>query len=176
MTNQDRAAVDRLLQMYASYKQMALGLSDLSQQVAKQKLLGGRDKVLEQEFQKKTDALQTLSNEMTFANPVVWIMYKRLAYEDEPQPIKTYHDFRLHCAKPGYICTNRYIFLNRYLASSGLPELSDHSAYPDEKDVREILEDNAFINAIKNTDFQTQWDAHEYHKIDNRVAKWENFA
>ena len=75
---------------------------------------------------------QQLSDAMTFDTPLVWVMYKFEAYQDETQPIRTMHDFRLHCSKPGYICTKRFIFLNAHLCINGQRPLTDSEQYPDE--------------------------------------------
>ena len=124
-TNSARAAVDKLLDMYDEYKALTVKIAAAERHLALAKL---KNSDVEQ-VQTKLDGLrrdqQQLSDTMTFDTPLVWVMYKFEAYQDEAQPIRTMHDFRLHCSKPGYICTKRFIFLNAHLCSNGQCSLID---------------------------------------------------
>lgn len=109
---------------------------------------------------------------MTFDTPLIWAMYKYEAYASEPQPIKTVHDFRQHCSKPGYICTKRFLFTDKFLGESGLSQLADVKAYPNHAELtticgilRELQADEAFMGWRREC---------EYYKIDGCVAKWRN--
>ncbi len=118
--------------------------------------------------------MQTLSDAMTFDTPRIWIEYKYRAYADEPQPITTMHDLRLHCSKPGYICTARYTFLNDELTQAGEPPLSDRAAYPDSMDIGALLE-SPRLDALSDETFAA-WRQHEYHRdAEGRVAKWQSY-
>lgn len=117
--------------------------------------------------------LRRISDEMTFANPVVWMMYKFKAYAGTSQAITDMADFRKHCSKPGYICTKRYKFLNQQLQQRGV-DLDDLSAYPDDMSLEKAYKIPAILALAQNEDFMTQWNRYEYHLDNGRVAKWEN--
>src|SRR5579864_2288935 len=56
---------------------------------------------------KKLD-LKRISDEMSFANPLIWMMYKDLAYKGASNEISTFGAFKQHCSPEGYICTKRF--------------------------------------------------------------------
>lgn len=172
----NRNLVDGLIEMYARYKELSANLAQLSEKLAKQKAAGNQDDVLKLEHERLTQELQDLSDSMTFANPIVWMMYKYEAYMGEAQPILNMHDFRLHCSKPGYICTNRFIFLNEQLARLDYALMSDTDHYPDDMSLKEAFETAEIVRISDDADFRELWDRHEYHKDGSRVAKWEDFT
>ena len=102
------------------------------------------------------------------------MVYKFEAYQDETQPIRTMHDFRLHCSKPGYICTKRFIFLNAHLCSNGQRSLIDSKKYPDEMLLSEIFPLLGEIEQDKA--FLSSWRAHEYYQEDGAIRKWQNYT
>lgn len=171
----NREEVDALLEMYQRYKVLLAEQSAASSRLAKAKLLKRDYEAIESEYREITTALQDLSDAMTFANPSIWMAYKYEAYRDESQPIRTMHDFRVHCSKPGYICTKRFIFLNDWLTETGNAPLADQKSYPDD-----MLLDAAYESKVMNavsTDpaFLERWAQHEYHHETGRVAKWANY-
>ena len=101
-------------------------------------------------------------------------MYKFEAYQDETQPIRTMHDFRLHCSKPGYICTKRFIFLNAHLCSNGQRPLTDSKKYPYEMLLSEIFPLLGEIEQDKA--FLSSWRAYEYYQEDGAIKKWQNYT
>lgn len=170
-----RADVDKLLGMYAEYKSTVAQQEDTARQLAKAKLKGSPTEQLQKAYTALSQQTQAISDTMTFATPLVWALYKFEAYAGEAQPISTMQDFRVHCSKPGYICTKRFIFVNQALNEKGLPTLADSKAYPDTESLtvafaslQELSEDD--------TDFMKSWELHEYYKQGGKVAKWENFT
>lgn len=117
--------------------------------------------------------LQRISDEMTFTNPVVWMMYKFKAYAGTSQAITDMADFRKHCSKPGYICTKRYRFLNQQLHQYGI-DLNDSTKYPDDMSLEQAYGLPALVALAQNDDFMVQWNRYEYNLDNDRVAKWEN--
>ena len=173
-TNSARAAVDKLLRMYDDYKTLAAKITAAERRLALAKL---KNSDVEQ-VQTKLDGLrrdqQQLSDTMTFDTPLIWVMYKFEAYQDEAQPIQTMHDFRLHCSKPGYICTKRFIFLNAHLCSNGQCPLTDGEQYPDEMLLSEIF---PLLGEIGQDEvFMSNWRAHEYYQEDGAIKKWQNYT
>lgn len=174
MMNGARAAVDRLLSMYDEYKTLIAKIAATERRLALAKL---RNSDIEQ-VQTELDILrrdqQQLSDTMTFDTPLIWVMYKFEAYQDEAQPIRTMHDFRLHCSKPGYICTKRFIFLNAHLCSNGQRPLTDSEQYPDEMLLSEIF---PLLGEIEQDEaFLSSWRSHEYYQEDGAIKKWQNYT
>ena len=130
MTNNARAAVDRLLDMYDEYETLTAKIAAAERRLALAKLKNSDVEQIRIELDDLRRDQQRLSDGMTFDTPLVWVMYKFEAYKDEAQPIRTMHDFRLHCSKPGYICTKRFIFLNAHLCSNGQRPLTDSKNIP----------------------------------------------
>lgn len=172
-TNSARAAVDRLLDMYDEYKTLAAKITAAERRLALAKLRDSGVKQIQIELDDLRHSQQRLSDTMTFDTPLIWVMYKFEAYQDEAQPIRTMHDFRLHCSKPGYICTKRFIFLNAHLCSNGQRPLTDSKKYPDEMLLSEIFPLLSEIERDKN--FLSNWRAHEYYQEDGATKKWQDY-
>ena len=99
-------------------------------------------------------------------------MYKFEAYADEPQPIRTLHDLRMHCARPGYICMKRFRFLNDYLRDKGEPTLDDRTQYPDGMLISQVF---SRIEAVEGDPaFMQGWQQHEYYRENGIVKKWHD--
>ncbi|TWP14098.1 hypothetical protein EUA75_03290 [TM7 phylum sp. oral taxon 353] len=173
-TNSARAAVDRLLSMYDEYKTLAAKITAAERHLALAKLKNSGVEQIQIELDDLRRDQQQLSDDMTFDTPLIWVMYKFEAYQDEAQPIRTMHDFRLHCSKPGYICTKRFIFLNAHLCSNGQRPLIDSKKYPDEMLLREIF---PLLGEIEQDEaFLSSWRAHEYYQEHGAIKKWQNYT
>lgn len=171
--NKARTAVDKLLNMYDEYKTLAAEITAAERRVALVRLKNGDIKQAKAELDSLRQNQQQLSDAMTFDTPLIWAMYKFEAYKDEAQPIRTMHDFRLHCSKPGYICTKRFLFLNAYLCNKKQNPLTDNQTYPDD-----MLLDNIFslLDEIEqDAKFLSSWRAHEYYQEDGAARKWQNY-
>ena len=173
-TNSARAAVDKLLDMYDEYKTLTVKIAAVERRLALAKLKNGDVEQIRIELDNLRHSQQRLSDTMTFDTPLVWVMYKFEAYQDEAQPIQTMHDFRLHCSKPGYICTKRFIFLNAHLCSNGQRPLADSEQYSDEMLLSEIFPLLSEIERDKN--FLSNWRAYEYYQEDGAIKKWQNYT
>ncbi len=164
-------SLEELLAMYRRYKVINEQAQRTGRQLARAKLRQSVDPELVDSYDTLHSELQALSDDMRFSGPSLWIRYKFEAYVDEAQPIRTMHDFRLHCGKPGYICTARYAFLEAELERLGEPSLSDKAAYPDERDLMHVLDSGVF-DVLGDT-FLRAWRRHEYFRDDTgAVAKW----
>ena len=172
--NSARAAVDRLLDMYDDYKTLVAKITAAERRLALARLKNSGVEQIRIELDNLLHSQQQLSDDMTFDTPLIWVMYKFEAYQDEAQPIRTMHDFRLHCSKPGYICTKRFIFLNAYLCSNGQRPLTNSEQYPDEMLLREIF---PLLGEIEQDEvFMSSWRAHEYYQEDGAIKKWQNYT
>ena len=173
-TNSARVAVDKLLDMYDEYKTLTAKIAAAERRLALAKLKNGDVEQIRIELDDLRHSQQQLSDDMTFGTPLVWVMYKFEAYQDEAQPIRTMHDFRLHCSKPGYICTKRFIFLNAHLRSNGQRSLIDSKKYPDEMLLSEIF---PLLGEIEQDEaFLSSWRVHEYYQEDGAIKKWQDYT
>ncbi len=170
-----REEVDSLIQAYGEYKRLLQDEADISMKLAKQKIVGTVEPRLLGLHKKTKQALQAVSNSMTFSNPFVWIMYKFEAYKDEAQPIRTMRDFRVHCSKNGDICAKRFAFINEQLVSRKLVPLTDTSYYKDDISLDTLLEEQGIQEIAENPAFMALWGSYEYHEIANQPAKWQNY-
>lgn len=173
-TNSARATVDRLLDMYDEYKTLTAKIAAAERRLALAKLKNSDIEQVQTELDILRRDQQQLSDTMTFDTPLIWVMYKFEAYQDEAQPIRTMHDFRLHCSKPGYICTKRFIFLNAHLCSNGQCSLIDSKKYPDEMLLSEIFP--LFREIGQDEVFMSSWHAHEYYQEDGAIKKWQDYT
>lgn len=173
-TNSARAAVDKLLDMYDEYKTLTVKIAAAERRLALAKLKNSGVEQIRIELDELRHSQQQLSDDMTFDTPLVWVMYKFEAYQDEAQPIRTMHDFRLHCSKPGYICTKRFTFLNTHLCNNGQCPLTDDERYPDKMLLSEIFPLLADIE--QDEVFLSTWRAHEYYQEDGIVKKWQDYV
>lgn len=172
----DREQVENLLAKYQRYKELVETEASLSHRVAKMKLAQTVDEDLLKVHNEAKQQVQSLSDSMTFANPIVWMMYKYEAYQNEPQAIRTLQDFRIHCSKTGYICTKRFTFLNDWLLALAEPSLLDTTVYDGMMRLDEIYASPTFERLCVDPEFINQWSEYEFHRINGRPAKWENYA
>ena len=119
----------------------------------------------------KTD-LDQVSNEMTFANPIIWMMYKYTAYKNTSNEISTLQDFRKHCEPEGYICTQRYRFLNNYLINVSNIDLNDKYKFPDGMNLSKLYKSKFIVRLSEDSKFMELWKDYEYHRTLGKVNKW----
>lgn len=173
--DKNRKAVDQLLAMYDEYKAVQAQEAHLSTKLAKAKLKNLTADMTQAEYNDVKQELQKIADDMTFANPIIWMLYKYEAYQHEAQPIRTMHDFRLHCSKEGYICTKRFRFLNKQLKKVESVPLTDIAYYPDDMIVAEVAGSWPLHTLMESASFSELWWKYEYYTADGRVAKWENY-
>lgn len=116
----------------------------------------------------KTD-VQQVSDEMTFANPLIWMMYKDKAYKGTSTEIKTWKDFKKHCEPEAYICGIRYRFLKSHFASEGK---ALDTMFADDSGLMQIYQSREILDLCLDIDFMEEWKKQEYRKTDDKVNKW----
>lgn len=186
-----RQSVDHLLGQYRDYlatqervrasktklTQLALAMARDSGQPFPLLLqeLPGELRQIQNEIAADEHELATISDAMTFANPMVWMQYKFEAYAGTSQAIVDMDDFRKHCSKPGYICTKRYQFLGEWLKARGL-DLDDVTSLAGSTPLSQAYCHELILSACADAPFMKDWDGYEYnHASDGSVAKWENY-
>jgi|SRR5687767_10114735 len=172
----DLPEVSKLLLQYKKYKSVQSQLEETERRLAKAKVRGEDTKDLFAQQLKTQAKLQQISDSMTFANPLIWIQYKYYAYQKEAQPILTMNDFRIHCSKPGYICTKRFIFVNSELAAQGLPTLDDKQAFSDSLELSRLFDHAIMKKLLNDKNFIKTWNKYEYFTLQGKAAKWQNYT
>jgi hypothetical protein len=115
---------------------------------------------------------QRLSQEMSFAWPRIWMLYKLLAYANTPKAIVTLGDLRTHCLPEGYICTKRWAFLKRMSSNYTYCEVHDTNVFPDTMMLEDFLSIDHVHTFIHDPYLIKEWQRHEYFIQDDRIAKW----
>lgn len=145
--NETRQNVDRLLKQYKDYNS-AITDSD-------------KDRI---------------GDEMTYADPVVWMMYKNEAYAGTHHSIDTLGALKEHSIDHGGICAKRFGYIAHFLKTNLNTDILDKEIYPDSMDIKEFYDSEIISNLISNTDFMNAWQKYEYFKLDGKVAKWQNYT
>lgn len=175
MRGSSRIAVDRLLLQYAQYNHISERQAVVARSLAKATLRSEPSDELHHRHAALAVERQSISDAMTFESPVIWMMYKFEAYAHSPQPIASMHDFRMHCRKPGYICTKRFDFVCEQLAASGHATWNDETQYPDDLSLIEASKTDGLRLVSKSPEFRCLWAGHEYYQLDGASAKWMNY-
>lgn len=120
-----------------------------------------------------------LGEAMTFANPLIWLLYKIQAYAGSPKALKTLANLRKHAESPTYICHKRLNFLNEYIKSKFGKDLLNDESVSGDTDLGETVE-MGLVDACLDEAFMQKWFEFEYFQhpdVTNRlrVAKWENY-
>lgn len=171
----NKQSVQKLLVLYEQYKKVSIEENQLSRQLSKAKLLHNTNPKLVMDYKLAKEKLQSISDSMTFENPIVWMMYKFEAYKNEAQPIQTMQNFRIHCSKDGYVCTKRFTFLNDELKGHDLTVLTDHEAYQDTDSLARAFESPDISRLLANELFMATWNKHEFYQENRQPRKWENY-
>lgn len=165
-------SVNKLLMQYASYKELVKEIDEIKRQLAKQKLLNKDLSKITKELNLLEGKQSKVSDSMVFKTPIVWLMYKFLAYKDEPQPMNNLRALKDHCSNPNGICTKRFKYINRYLKSINEAELTDKTEYPDELTLDNLFD--KFLNFNLNRDLIADWQKHEFYEENGIIKKWKD--
>lgn len=177
MNNINKKIVKRLILQYGEYEFLQSEIKNLENQkfslVLKKKNKDDAElKSVNKQLELLQKDLQQVSDEMTFANPIIWIMYKYEAYKNTPKAIKTMYDFRKHCEPDGYICTMRFRFLNKYLETKKT-SLHDKKLFPNEMSLKDLYANKIIIDLLRNYTFMKLWKENEYLKTNGFINKWK---
>jgi len=157
--NNSKKVVKRLILQYQEYISTMANISQLEEDY-----ICNPSQLLEKNILNQKKLLDQISNEMTFADPIIWIIYKHLAYQNTPKAINTLGDLRHHCEPIDYICTKRFKFLKQYISQ-------DNLAF--DLPLPKFYSSDEIMGLIQNQDFISQWQDQEYYIDNNQVAKWK---
>lgn len=107
--------------------------------------------------------LSSIGDSIRFETPLIWLVYKFLAYQGTAQEIKTIADLRAHCSHPGDLCMKRYEFVKHILNS--ISEQNSISFLWENTDITSMLCSKKFVDA---------WRRYEFYEIDGVICKWQN--
>lgn len=155
---QSFAQTQNLIGMYKEYKQTEAEYEYETDSQKKQILL---------------EKLQHISDSMKFDNPVVWMMYKHLAYKDTDHPILNIGAFIEHCGGHGDICSKRYLFLRTYLIDSKSTDIE--SVFEKRASLEKLYTNENILKLVEDAVFINEWKKHEYNTIDGKTAKWKSY-
>lgn len=159
LLTQAREYTDHLLMQYHEYKEVSHALQEAYSDETKSIL---------------KERLNQISDAMTFANPIVWLMYKRDAYQGTPRAISSLRDLRRHVDHPEDICYKRNDFFTKKLLQQGV-NLKDTEIFPDTMELGELLERDDIYTVFQDKTFLSTWEEYEYNRVGGKVAKWQNY-
>ena len=120
--------------------------------------------------------LQRLSDEMSFANHAIWLMYKHQAYKGAKNEIATLGALHSHCSPKDYICTKRFQFLKSYLLESCGVDINNLAEFPDAMLLEEFISHESIVTLLEDVKFNQIWKSYEYYIAQSEIAKWKNFV
>jgi hypothetical protein len=108
-----------------------------------------------------------VSDEMSFANPYIWLSYKSKAYKNTNHVIDTWSDLVEHCSPIDDICHQRLDFISKQFSKSALPT-------PDNR-IEDLLLDASFQKKVLDPAMIEEWQKYEFYIQNNQISKWQNY-
>lgn len=165
--------VDRLILQYNEY----IALQNEIEKLQNEKLMLITKDISTNEVDKKIKLLKLdqnqISDEMTFADHIIWMIYKYKAYKGKPNEISNLRQFRNHCSPQGYICTTRYNFLRDYVLKSQSIDIDDSTKFSDDTSLKTFYSSVLMTNLLHDLHFLDQWKSNEYFKSNGLINKWK---
>lgn len=118
---------------------------------------------------------ERIGNEMTYADPVVWMMYKHYAYRGSDHDISTLGGMREHSAGHGGICAKRFDFLAATIKKKFGKNIRNSAEFADEMALADFYESELMDSVVLDEDFMRAWNEYEFYKKEGKVAKWQNY-
>jgi hypothetical protein len=116
-----------------------------------------------------------IGDDMTYADPIIWMMYKHKAYKGSDHEINTLGDLKEHSVDHGGICAKRMRFLGTYIKNIYGKDILDSSEFSDDTNLVDFYDSN-LLNEVVNTEaFINEWQKNEFFKKNGVVAKWSNY-
>jgi hypothetical protein len=117
---------------------------------------------------------QRISDEMRFADPIVWILYKYHAYQGTHHALSTWGELIAHSRGHDGICGKRLRWLERKVASYGV-EIMKEESIPLRSSLLEVAALPMIEQIASDNECMTEWRQYEYEEYDGNVAKWHSF-
>lgn len=167
--------VESLLAMYVKYKSLAMELASEVTPVATLKFSFGSNQGKMQNFDPKREIrkeLEKTGEVMKFQNPLIWLTYKYLAYQDEPgKTLTTLRDLIAHCEVDG-ICHRRFDAINLYLRRKyDGKDMRSASFMNPTIGLIDVGQDIRFIDMCLDQEFISTWSNYE----NSQLGKWREY-
>ncbi len=146
-------AVERLLLQYQEYQLLSEAIKNTPPSDMRAMALLKQDR-------------QQVSDEMTFANHVIWLMYKHRAYQGTAKALHTLGDLKVHCAPVDDICHKRWEFLK-----STLPEVD--TIFSDAMLLEKFCQEPKVLDLLSNIEFLEKWKEQEFFRANGQIKKWQ---
>lgn len=115
-----------------------------------------------------------IGDEMIFKDPVIWMMYKFLAYKGTPNAITTWEDLVSHSLSDDGICGKRLHWL-----SVAAIEAKYDLLVKDEKitslSISEVARLPVIVDIADSEVLMLQWNQYEGHMHNGSASKWGNY-
>lgn len=119
---------------------------------------------------------KAIADQMFFDDPVVWILYKKQAYQDSMHPLTSWGDLVDHSTAHDGICGRRLRFLQIAVLKLFNKDILSPHIVPRTMPLQEVVSLPYIEGAIENDTWSTAWSAHEYYKEGDVIAKWKRFT
>ncbi len=116
-----------------------------------------------------------IGDEMTYVDPIVWMMYKHKAYLGSDHEITTVGALREHCDDHGGICAKRFHFLSTSIKAKYDTDIKDSKEFSDDMRIEDLYGSELFDAVVSEDDLIRDWQKYEFYKRDDKVAKWKNY-
>ncbi len=117
-----------------------------------------------------------IGDEMTYADPIVWMMYKHKAYLGSDHEITTVGALREHSDDHGGICAKRFDFLSTSIKVKYRKDIRDPKEFSNDVLIEDLYESELLDKIVSDENFMHDWQRHEFYKKDGKVAKWQNYS
>lgn len=116
-----------------------------------------------------------IGDAMFYDDPIIWILYKNLAYVGTAGAVLTLGGLRHHAADEQDICGRRWRYFVRQAKLETGIDFTDEGAFPDQMSLIDFANTESVRRVCDAKAFMEGWRAAEYFKdATGRVAKWEN--
>lgn len=146
-------AVDRLILQYQEYRLLTEAIESEPAENSRAIALLQRDR-------------QQISDEMTFGNHIIWLMYKHKAYQHTPKALTTLGALITHCAPVDDICHQRWEFLKKYV-----PEIT--TDFPAALPLEKLYQEPKLLALLSNLSFLERWKEQEFYRRGSSIRKWK---
>jgi hypothetical protein len=122
------------------------------------------------------DEKAVIADQMLFADPVVWMLYKYEAYKGTVAEIATWGDLVQHSEHHDGICKKRLQFIRASMLTLTHQDVLDGSVIDPQQDIRQLVVSNFFEPLLQNQEHMTNWSTNEYFTMQGKAAKWECYT
>lgn len=129
-----------------------------------------------QEYQRATttEEKQRISNSMFFADPIVWMKYKFLAYQGTKSALNTWGDLIDHSLGHDGICGKRLNWLVEKARFINVDILSE-SVLARKMLIDEVVKTDLILEISNSELLMKEWCQYEFYKDGGQNKKWANY-